>query len=880
MALPPGLRLGAYEIVSALGAGGMGEVYRATDTRLKRQVAIKVLPPSFADDPERLARFQREAELLAAMNHPHIATVYGLEDADGVKALVMELIEGEDLAQRIARGPVPIAEALAMARQVAEALDGAHERGVIHRDLKPANIKVRPDGTVKVLDFGLAKAIDGAAGSSPDPSPTVTRADLTQPGAMLGTVAYMSPEQIHGRPATRRSDIWAFGCVVFEMLTGQAPFAGGTASAVLANVLKSDPDWQRLPADTPEPVRRMLRRSLVKDDQARLHDIADARLEIDDARAGGAPGAAAPRLAVSRRERLAWLAAVAVLGVVAGALALRPAAAPARPMLAVDLVMPPVVDPQDLASFALSPDGLRVVATGVADGRSQLVMRALNSAATTALPGTLDAMYPFWSPDGRSLGFFAEGELRRLDLDAGLIRPIVKASVGVGGSWSGDGTILFAPNPASPILRTSAEGAAPVVVTTIGAGHAGHAFPQFLPDGRHFLYFVVGSPDARGVYVGGIDGGVAARLFDADAPAVHSSGHLLFVRNGTLFAQPFDSDALAVRGTPVPVADGVAGNTGYYVTVTAGGGAVAFRSGAGRRQRQFARVDRTGRELERLGEPDDAQPVGPTAAPGGERVAVFRRGATDSDVWLFDTRRGVLSRFTTTAGEDIFPAWSRDGRRIAFTSNRSQRGFGIYAKSTIDADGDTELVAPSAEEAFPTDWSPDGRTLVFMRRSATTSWDLWALPLAGGAASPLIQTDADERNAHFSPDGRWIAYSANTSGREEVYVQSCPTAGTATQVSVNGGAQVRWRPDGRELYYITLDARQLVAVPVGVRADGGIALGAGTTLFAMNVGHVMNAGPNPEYVPSADGQHFLINLLLQDSRPAPLRLVLQWAPAP
>ncbi len=309
-------------------------------------------------------------------------------------------------------------------------------------------------------------------------------------------------------------------------------------------------------------------------------------------------------------------------------------------------------------------------------------------------------------------------------------------------------------------------------------------------------------------------------------------------------------------------------------------GTVAFRAGSGRRQRQFVRVDRTGREIERLGEPDDAQPVGPTPSPDGDRVAVFRRGATDSDVWLFDTRRGVLSRFTTTAGEDIFPAWSRDGSRIAFTSIRSQQGVGIYSKPTAGGDSDTLLVAPTPEETFPSDWSPDGRTLVFQRRTEKTGWDVWALPLGGGNPSPLIQTDADERNAQISPDGKWIAYIANTSGREEVYVQPFPTGGTAIQVSVNGGAQVRWRPDGRELFYLTLDSRQLVAVAVGFGGDGGLVLGTGAQLFAMNVGHVLNAGPTPEYVPSADGQRFLINIVLEDPRPTPLRLVLNWAPAP
>jgi Tol biopolymer transport system component len=689
----------------------------------------------------------------------------------------------------------------------------------------------------------------------------------------------MSPEQIKGRPATRRSDIWAFGCVVFELLTGRAPFHGKTASDVLANVLKSEPDWQRLPVETPEAIRRMLRRALAKDDSARLHDIADARLEIDDARRSPTAVANGRRRSASRWERGAWLGAVAALAVVAGALALRtpPMAHPAK--LMVDLVTPPVVDPQDLASFALSPDGTRVVATGVIDGRSQLLVRGLDSATSRPLPGTVGGMFPFWSPDGRSLGFFVDGYLRRLDVDAGLVRPLANATVGVGGSWNADGAILFAPNPASPILRTSSDGAPPASVTALATGHSGHAFPHFLPDGRHFLYFVVGSPDARGVYVGQLDGSAPTRLFDADAPAVYSAGHLLFVRNGTLYAQPFDTAQLAVHGSPSPIADGVMGNTGYYVTVSAGAGTAAFRAGSGRRQRQFARVDRTGREIERLGDPDDAQPVGVSPAPGGGEVAVFRRGATDSDVWLFDTRRGVLSRFTTTAGEDIFPSWSRNGTRIAFTSNRGG-GFALYQKATTGPDPETLLLAASPEETFASDWSPDGRTVLFQRRSEKTGWDLWTLPVASGAsASPMIQTDADERDAQLSPDGELVAYAANTSGRYEVYVQPFPASGPGAQVSVSGGAQLRWRPDGRELFYIALDSGRLVAVPVRAAADGGgVDLGVATTLFPMNVGHVLSGGPNPEYISSADGQRFLINTVLQDPRPTPLRLVLHWAP--
>jgi Tol biopolymer transport system component len=502
-------------------------------------------------------------------------------------------------------------------------------------------------------------------------------------------------------------------------------------------------------------------------------------------------------------------------------------------------------------------------------------MRTLETATWQPLAGTGNALYPFWAPDGRSVGFFVDGEIRRLDLDGNLVRRVASATVGVGGTWSRKGDILFAPNPASAIYRVGADGGAVVAVTTLGAGDAGHAFPSFLPDGRHFLYFVVGSPEARGVYLGTLDAPGSTRLFEADAPAAYDSGRLFVLRNGTIYTQAFDVETLTLQGSPAALAEGAMANTGYYITVSAGGGTVAFRAGSGRRQRQFARVDRAGRETARLGEPDEGNPVGPSPSPDATRFAVFRRGATDSDVWLFDSARGVLSRFTTAAGEDIFPSWSRDGSRIAYLSNRD-RWVALYQKATTGSGAESLLLAGSAEETFPSDWTMDG-TLIFDRRSTTTGWDVWALPAGSGAAiAPVVQTEADERAAKLSPDGHWIAYMANTTGRYEVYVQAFP-AGRTTQVSAAGGTQVRWRADGRELFYLDLKAH-LVAVPVGrAGADGTLDLGTGVSLFTANVGQPLAGGPNGEYVPAADGQSFVMNLVIQDPRPVPIRLVINAA---
>ena len=875
MRLRQGDRLGPYEVVSGLGAGGMGEVYRARDTKLGREVAIKILPRLFTSDPERLARFEREARMLAALNHPHIGAIYGLEDADGVRALVLELVEGDTLADRIRGGPSPMPEALTIARQIADALETAHEKGIIHRDLKPANIKITPDGVVKVLDFGLAKAT-GGDGSSPDlsQSPTATSGD-TREGIVLGTAAYMSPDQARGKLVDKRSDIWAFGCVLYEMLTGRVPFPGETIPDTVAAILGREPDWHALPAATPEAIRRLLRRSLQKDVKLRLRDIADARLEIDEARGESlSPGPAAKPL--RRTERLAWLAAVGVLSLIAVATAAWPRRpTPPPPEVQFEIDTPSVSDPDDLASMALSPDAQKLAFVAPVDGQPHLWVRQLDSVVSRPIPGTADASTPFWSPDSRSVAFYAEGVLKRIDLAGGLVRTLTEASAGVGGTWNREGTILLVQTPASPVVRISADGGMPADVTRLGEGHAGHSVPNFLPDGRHFLYYVTGSPEARGVYLGQLDGTATGKLFDAESAAVYASGHLLFVRGGTLFAQGFDLSRLEVTGSPFPVAEGVLGSVLAEVRTglsAAAGGAIAFRVGSRKVERQFVWADRSGREKGTVGAPDSALVLSPSISPDGSSLAFLRRVNGNSDVWLLDTRRGVLSRFTDHAAEDVFPVWSRDGTRIVFASNRNGT-LALYQKRTTGVGVEERL--PGTEEAVACDWSPDGRFLLYQRRSAKTGFDLWALPLVGGGEPfPVGQTQFHERDGQFSPDGKQIAFDSTRSGRVEVYVQSFPGPGAALQVSVSGGAQARWRPDGRELFYIALDGR-LMAAPIQVRADGQLVVGIPLPLFTT---HMARGNWMAQYVVSADGQRFLMNTFVQEAGSTPIRVVLNWQP--
>jgi serine/threonine protein kinase len=885
-----GRQVGVYTVKSLLGAGGMGDVYRAYDSKLHRNVALKVLPDFFAGDPERLTRFRREAQVLASLNHPNIAGIYGFEEADGVSALVLELVEGETLAGRLGRGPVPLEDALPIARQIAEGLDAAHERGIIHRDLKPSNIAVRSDGTVKVLDFGLAKALSATSKSDEFEAPTLTSPVGTAAGIILGTAAYMAPEQAKGREADRRVDVWGFGCVVYEMLVGRAPFEGDTTPEVLAAVLKNEPDWSRLAAETPEGIRRMLRRCLQKDPRQRLQHIGDARLEIDEVRSGQTMDRRPGKSGLSGSAKLAWiLGSVVVLIAFAtgvGVGGLRPAwpATEAR----LEISTPPTTDP---ASFAISPDGQRIVFVASLDGHPRLWLRFMNSSSARPLSGTDLATLPFWSPDSLSVGFFADGKLKLINIDVGSVKTLTNAPWGSGGTWNRDGTILFAPSLHGGIFRISAAGGERVALTHLEERQEGHRHPQFLPDGRTFLYYVMGNPETGGVYVSEI--GAAAksrRLLEAEAPAVYaSSGHLLVVRQGTLFAQRFDPGRLELTGNPVKVAEQVPGNSQRVALSASAAGPIIYRSGLSVGQRQFVWLDRSGKEIRKVGDADSDSPLSPSISPDGGRVAMHRTVDGNVDIFLLEVARGVRERFTTHIGNDIFPVWSPGGSRIIFSSRRAA-AYDLYQKSVTRSDDEQLLLKTPSDSMsgpataggrFATDWSRDGRFVLYRSAAPTTKWDIWALPLEGDPEPiSVAQTEFDESNGQFSPDGKWIAYESNKSGQFEIHVKPFPGPGVESQVSTHGGAQVRWRRDGNELFYIALDGR-LMTVPVRRSSNGqAISTGEPVPLFATRLGDPVQWLSGALYIVSPDGQRFLMNNFVEQVNTSPLTVILNWKPQP
>jgi eukaryotic-like serine/threonine-protein kinase len=888
MSLSPGTRIGAFEVTVQIGEGGMGEVYKATDINLKRAVAIKVLPTPVAADAERLARFQREAEVLATLNHPNIAQIHGLERSAGVTALVMELVEGPTLADRIAHGAIPLDEALLIAKQIADALDAAHEQSIVHRDLKPANIKVRPDGIVKVLDFGLAKALQptGALVVSHSLSPTITTPALTQAGMVLGTAAYMSPEQAKGREADRRSDVWAFGCVLFEMLTGTRSFAGDDVSDTLVSVLRDEPTWSALPDGTPPAIRRLLRRCLEKDRARRLGDFHDARLDIDDARdeprdaipVGGAP-------ASRRYERIAWLSGLVLVSVVAVVgVRWRPVAVAPNTALRemyVQIAAPPTSEP---ASLAVSPDGQTLTFVATSEGQSRLWLRPLNTVSPRVLPDTDGARFPFWSPDSRSVAFFADGQLKRIDIDGGSSRTLTSASGAVGGAWGPDGVILIS-MLGRPIMRASEGGGDRVAVTRLESGQGAHYMPQFLPDGRHFLYYAVGGREPKGVFVGQLGDTEQRRLLDADFAAVYASqGYLLFMRQGKLLAQRFDPSLLALSGAPFPLAEQVAVSTNGLSSAvsTSGAGVIAYRTGSAAKK-QLTWFDRSGRELAHLHEPISIRTqLAPSLSPDGRQIALFREVSGNIDVWLIDTARGVPARFTFDSADDVDPLWSRDGRRIAFSSNRSGV-HDLYVRPAAGTAGSETLLLQSPQPKGASDWSPDGRVLLYRSIDPKQGFDIMALRLDSdgklqGEPEAVVRTEFDEHGGQFSPDGKWIAYVSIKSGRYEVYVQPFGREGDEKLISTDGGDQVRWRPDGKELFYVARDGR-LMAVPVRLGSNGETAeVGTPVPLFQTRV-RGMPTGQT-QYVVSSNGQRFLMNTLIDDIVTSPITMILNWKPQP
>ncbi len=894
--LGSGALLAHYRIGELLGSGGMGDVYRARDTKLHRDVALKILPEAFAYDPERRARFDREAQILASINHPNIGAIYGLEDGvitgehdipgigRTVQALVLELVEGPTLADRIAQGPRPVDEALTIARQIADALEAAHEYGIVHRDLKPSNIKVRPDGTVKVLDFGLAKPRDPGETERDTSDAVITSPAMTAAGMLLGTAAYMSPEQARGLAVDKRSDVWAFGSVLYEMLTGKRAFDGSDVAETIAAVLRAEPDWAALPPNAPQPLRTLLRRCLEKNPKRRLRDIADARLELEDAALGNPLDTMGRERLRSLRRRSMLAAAATLVAVVAVFWGWRRGAStPRAPEMRLEISTPPTSDP---LSLDVSPDGQRVAFVATSEGRPMLWLRRLAEVQARPLPGTDFAAHPFWSPDGRSIGFFSDARLKRIDVDSGRVELLAAIEIGLGGTWTPDGGILFSTCSACTIVRVPELGGVPVPVTRLQSGQLGHRFPQMLPDGRHFIYYVAGTSEANGVYVAQVDGSNARRLFASDSAAVYVSGHLLFVRQGTLYAQPFKTSSFSTTGSPLAIVQGVAVDTGFGRPALAAslGGVFLYRSTAAARLRQFIWFDRKGLEIARIGEPEDAGPSQPAGSPDGRRVAMIRAVGGNLDVWLLDVARGTLDRVTSSPSTENLPIWSPDGQQLLFGSTRrGNNTLEIFLKEISEA-ADEKLFAPTPNGLttfFPSDWSHDGRFILAEGLDARTGWDIWALPQDGTKKPfPVVQTPFSDRSPQFSPDGKWMCYVSNDSGRWELYVQPFPR-GPRTRISTAGGVQPRWRSDGSELFYIALDGR-LMVVSIQQASDGTFQAGVPAPLFETRIrSSLPGQGINtrPQYIVSRDGQRFLVHTFVKEDT-SPIVAILNWNPEP
>jgi len=895
-----GETLAHYEIGPLLGKGGMGEVYRAHDTTLDRDVAIKVLPAELAGDAERLARFRREAKVLASLNHPHIAGIHGLEESGGRSFLVMELAEGEDLAQRLARGPVQLDDALAIARQIAEGLEEAHEKGIVHRDLKPANVMVAPDGKVKILDFGLARAYLGETLAEGDPafSPTIT-AGLTQAGVILGSAAYMSPEQAKGSPVDRRTDIWAFGVILYEMITGRSLFGADTISESMASVLKEPIDWEALPADLPPGIRALLERCLERDPRLRLRDIGEARIHLQDPHGSVvlAASSSAPGLAPIEPDGRRWRTVLpwALLGAACLAFVLawtradhgaNGAAGIGIRVVRSSLESPPGTGFQltcaNPAAMAISPDGTRVV-YGARDeqGSHQLWLQDLAAPAPVPVAGTEGAQYPFWSPDGRSVGYFADGSLRVVDLEGRTNRAVAPASDGKGGCWLPDGTILFTENSTAGIQRVAADGGtAPVEVTRLDAEPRAnsHRLPRPLPDGQHFLFAArtLGLSDEEpiAVMIGSLDGSPSRRLINANGQAEFAAGHLLYVSGSSLFARPFDPDALAFTGPPVQLADDVGVIPGAALALFSAAPAGNLVYHPGHRETLAIRLiwyDAAGTVLGELGE--SAGYGSFDLSPDGTQLVFTtydnRLGA--GDIWLHDIERDVRTRLTFETADEAYPVWAPDGKTIYYVRTDAD-GAAILAFRPDSRDPARTVYSSPEIQTFE-DVSPDGRTLAFtVRDTVANTMRAVVMPLDGSQPpQPVDDGSGMTLRPRFSPDGRWIAYASRESGRWEIFLKTFPLSSRKWQLADREAFWFEWHPDGDEICF-QWSGTELSAVDVDL-SGATPRIGATQVLF--------DDFPTPvtslhDFAITGDGQRILVSDAggTDDSRPA--RLVQGW----
>jgi Tol biopolymer transport system component len=874
-----GRQLGSYKVLSLLGAGGMGEVYEAHDSKLGRKVAIKVLPAAFVNDPERLSRFQREARMLAVLNHPNIATIHGLEESGGVHYLVMELVLGETLAERVSAGPLEVDQTLRICGQVAEALEAAHEKGVIHRDLKPANVKVTPEGRVKVLDFGLAKAFAGDGGQDLSHAPTLTTVG-TEEGRILGTPAYMSPEQARGKPVDKRTDIWGFGCLLYELLTGRPIFRGETLSDTLAAVLGQEPHWRALPAETPAKVSDLLRRCLQKDPRERLHDIADARIEIEETLTASAtvvPIASTTGRASGWRHRIPWAIAF-VIGAVLVTTAVwffhRTPPTAQQPVSRFAITLPAgqqLAGLDDGPAVALSPDGTHLAYVVQQGGSQQLYLRSLDGFEAKPVPNTEGAVNPFFSPDGQWLGFIAGGKLKKVSINGGAALTLEDAET-AGLSWNSHGMVAFTHSQNSGLLLVSDAGGTSQPLTRLEKGEVAHRWPEFLPDGKEVLFAVgtsVSNWTNAQVAVQSVGTGKRRNLIQGGMqPRYAPSGHLVYAQGGRLMAVPFDPQRLEVTGAAVPVVDGVLqspyyGDAQYSLSTT--GSLVYVPAALQATQRTLVWVSRNGAE-QPLAAP--ARPYrNPALSPDGLRVAV--QIGLEPQLWLYDFSRETLNPFTF-GRNGATAVWTPDGKRIAFLSYKD--GPPNLFWQLANGSGGLERLTTSERSQIPRSWSPDGQLLAFTQEGVTTGLDIWVLRLGDRKAQPFLQTPANESVPQFSPDGHWLAYVSDESGRPEIYVQPYPGPGGKYQISTEGGKEPVWNRNGRELFYRSGD--KMMAVEIATHPN----FVAGKPRMLFEGPYLATPQTSPYYDVAPDGRRFLMLKPTGQAQTAPtqINVVLNW----
>jgi serine/threonine protein kinase len=904
--LKSGTKLGPYEIVARIGSGGMGEVYRARDTRLNRTVAIKILAPHLADSPESRDRFEREARLIASLNHPHICMLHDVGHQDGTDYLVMEYLEGETLASRLAKSRLPLERTLLYAIQIADALDKAHRKGVTHRDLKPGNIMLTKSGA-KLLDFGLAKLKQGpsAAGAPLSQLPT-GKDSITAQGTIVGTLQYMAPERLQGKETDARADIFSFGAVVYEMATGKKAFEGESAASTIAKILETEPPLiASLEPMTPVALDRLVKRCLVKDPDERLQSAHDLKSELEWTRdASSKPGVPGSESVSGWRRALPWaVAGVAILAAIALGfvfLRSRQASSTATESARFEIPVPANATLPFLGTFAVSPDGRQLAfAAKGSDGVLRLWVRPLNSLEARPLPGSESPVNDpfFWSPDGRFIAFGAGGKLKKIDVSGGPAETVCDTAQDIlGGSWNRDGVIVFGQSNEGGkiiLMRVSANGGTPTPVTTLNAsrGETVHAFPSFLPDGRHFVYSInSATPANKGIYVGSLDAKpeeqdlrqlVVTDQLAAYAPSSDPDvGHLLFVREGALMAQPFDARRLELTGEPVTVAERVGFLSAYSYFSASNNGVLAYRTDSGSSQQaQLAWYNRQGKLIGKVGEPGLFLQF--ALSPDGTRVGVHSIDSQHpaSIVLLVDLSRGTTTRFTFGSFNYYSSAWSQDGSRIIFVSNQGDK-FGLYEKA-VNGEKQEELLFQSKENMVATSWSHDGRFLLYFTIDAKNYSDLWVLPLDGDKKPfPFLRTEFDEGQGYFSPDSHWVAYYSNETGRYEIYVRpfsadsprEASGAGPKWLISTAGGVEPRWRADGRELFYVALDGKLMaVDVTTGPVFEAGVP----KALFQTPVAHP-EFGAVGAAEPAADGKRFLFEIPAGQTAQPPFIVVQNW----